>query len=145
MAQTCLWQREIFAALAAASVERFEKRQDADPGVVSATEAEISILRSEWNGRYKILGFYGIYMKPARIIPSDIGCPNNTKCNIACQKDPCFNTKGYCVGPDELLCSCGPPHHGTDLPVNVEAKARNDQECERKCAEYRMPMTGKCT
>ncbi|GBM83135.1 hypothetical protein AVEN_40101-1 [Araneus ventricosus] len=86
-----------------------------------------------------------VFINPVQIIPSDIGCPDDTKCNIACQEDPLFNSKGSCVGPDKTLCSCGPPHNTTDLPIDTEATVCNDRECEWKCAEYRMPMTGKCT
>ncbi|GBM69766.1 hypothetical protein AVEN_217370-1 [Araneus ventricosus] len=85
-----------------------------------------------------------VFIDPAQIIPSDIGCPDDTRCSIACQEDPRFKTKGSCVGPDRTLCSCEPPYDATEQPVNAEAKACNDQECKRKCAENPLPMIGKC-
>ncbi|CAL1294559.1 unnamed protein product [Larinioides sclopetarius] len=82
---------------------------------------------------------------PDRIKALEGGCPDVTKCNIACQEDPQHQTKGSCVGPDETLCSCETTNLAPEQPLlNAEANACNEQECIKKCSVFPMPMTGRC-
>ncbi|CAL1294558.1 unnamed protein product [Larinioides sclopetarius] len=80
-----------------------------------------------------------VYIDPAQIIP---GCPDDTRCSIACQEDPRFKTTGSCVGPDRTLCSCEPPYNTTDLPMNTDFC--NVQQCERRCERLGPSVIGKC-
>ncbi|GBN60320.1 hypothetical protein AVEN_20618-1 [Araneus ventricosus] len=111
----------------------------------------MAVLSSVW---YTILALLGLSIRtetpftevidPERTISLGGGCPDDTKCNIACQEDLRYQTKGSCVGPDKALCSCESPYHATERPVNAEATWCNEKECIKKCSVFVMPMTGRC-